>query len=130
MLYIFFFSQCLWSIARSVSHYTVKTNSSLFKSPEYNCCPSPGLVRERAFLMNHLFYLNLSPCYFKKTQSCNSPTCLNIKTTHCSFCKMQVDTGYYSASVVKATSIRPPTQCVRVKYTGKLLMLCKAAASP
>lgn len=43
---------------------------------------------------------------------------------------MQVDTGYYSVRAVKATSIRPPTQHVHVRYTGKLLMLFKAAASP
>ena len=43
---------------------------------------------------------------------------------------MQVDTGYYSASAVKSTSIRLPTQCVYVKYTGKILMLGKGAAMP
>lgn len=47
---------------------------------------------------------------------------------------MQVDAGYYSASAVEATSIRQHTQCVYLKYTatstGKVLMLCKAAASP
>lgn len=61
-----------------------------------------------------------------RAQLCNSPVCPDIKTTHFSFCKMQVDAGYYSAPAVKAPSTRPPTQCVYVKYTRKISTRCKS----
>lgn len=65
-----------------------------------------------------------------RAQLCNSPTCRNIKSAHFSFCKMQVNSSYYCVVAVKATSIWRATQCVCVRYVGKILTLCKTAASP